>query len=1856
MRNAQRNSQCKLRGARFGRRALLLAAAVTVAGIAQPTFAKGKGNNVVVDRVANGTAAFSSRGNQMIIRASDRAIINYKRFDIPKGAAVRFIQPSATSRLLNRINSERPSIINGKLNANGIVYFVNPAGFVFGEGSIVNATQIFAAAGSLTDANFLAGVDHFENLQGRVINFGSIEADSVTFVGELVANHGTIVGGDGVVTLASGNDVLIGREDGHIFVRVDQAAAGAPAPGSAPDVKGPPRPISNGLGAGDVYSIAVRNSGHIKARQVQIDAGNGVAAISGKIDVSAKAPGATGGRVEILGDKVLLAKADIKASGHSGGGTVLVGGDVQGTGSTPTSDFVYISGGSRISADALATGNGGKIVVFANDSTRIAGQLRARGGAQSGNGGFIETSGKQFINVATTPDVTAQNGTAGQWLIDPFNITIVPGGANTGINAAHPFESTADDAQLGVDLITAALNGGATVTITTGASATAELGDITLTTPLDFNGTGAGTLSLIAHNNININGQIFDSDTGTADSLNLTLTANSDAAGGGAVSISQPVSLGTGAFTASGASISLGNNVTSGNQTYNAPVTLAAATVSLNAGAGNVVFANTLALADNDLTITAAEIDFNGGANSVSGGGGASNLLLQPNAAGTAINVGNAAPGADFDITDTDIAALADGLASLTIGRADGSHNVEIESATFIDPVTIQAPSTGVIHVAADGAVDGLIGADNASITLDAQQIQLEDNVTTNNSAITFDAPVVLQANTTVSAGTGAISFNAGAAGNFDLIVNSTGASTFGSAVLVGSFETNALGTSSFSGGVSVLTGDVLINDAATLTGNAGFSSDTGSVTFQSTLNLGGHALTVTAGEIDFNGGANSVSGGAGTSTVSLLPVVATTPINVGFAADAGAASLDITDTDLAALADNAALVAIGRLDGQHAIQVESATFRDPALVQSPLGGSITVVLDGAADGITGVGNASVTLTAPAITLNDNITTANSAQVFNGPIALGADVTLDAGSGAVTFNNGIIGANDLLVNSGGATTFNGIVDVDRLETNATGSTVINTASVETVSGQIHNDPVTLAVSTQLDAGAGPITFASTLDGAVALIANSTGTTTFGGAVGGTTPLATLTTNALGGTTINGGSIATTGAQTYNDPITLGANTTFDAGAAALSFNSTINGGFSLTANSTGTTTFGGIVGGTTPLNSILTNPGGATHLNGGTFTTTSGQIHQDNVVLGANTTINAGIGSAVFEGITGAFSLTINTNVGDNIFAGVVNIASLTTDAGGNTILGNSITTTGAQSFGDVVLVAADHTSTGSSISFADIVDGILPGTSLTANGATTFLAPVGSLVPLGALTVNGTTALNGGSVITTGNQTYNDAVTLGANTTLSAGTGNITFDDAVTGAAFSLAANSTGVTTFNGPVTVSSLTTNAGGSTVLNAGTVITSAGQTHNDAVTLGSATTLNAGAGDINFNSTLGGNFAVTANSTGTTHLGGAVNIGSLTTNALGTTNIAGGSVTTTGDQTYNDAVTLSAGAITLSGANVTFNSTVTGGTAALTVNASGATTFNDTVTVSSLTTDAAGTTALNGGTVTTSAGQVHNDPVTLGAAATLNAGAGAITFASTVTGPHALNANTTGATTFGGAVDVASVTTNAGGTTAINGGSVITTGNQIYNDAVALGAPTALTASAGNISLGSTLDLNGNDLTLTAVDIDITGPVTDGQGTSDVTIQPVSALVGINIGFTDADPTNMDISDTDLAALAAGLASLTIGRSNGQHPIEVSPSPSSTPSSSAPPPAASSTTRPSQPMASSAPAASPSRPPPSSWRTTSPPPTPTRPTTAPSPSRPTSSPPPEPAMSISKARSAATSMSPSTPPAAPPLTRP
>ncbi|NES21219.1 MAG: filamentous hemagglutinin N-terminal domain-containing protein [Symploca sp. SIO3E6] len=121
---------------------------------------------------------------------------------------------------------------------------------------------------------------------------------------------------------------------------------------------------------------------------------------------------APGGKVEVLGNRVgLLGNARIDVSGVNGGGTALIGGDYQGQGEVPRAIRTYISPDARISADALTNGDGGRVIVWADDITRFYGEISARGA--SGDGGFVEVSGKEQLVFRGKVDTDSDTGNLG---------------------------------------------------------------------------------------------------------------------------------------------------------------------------------------------------------------------------------------------------------------------------------------------------------------------------------------------------------------------------------------------------------------------------------------------------------------------------------------------------------------------------------------------------------------------------------------------------------------------------------------------------------------------------------------------------------------------------------------------------------------------------------------------------------------------------------------------------------------------------------------------------------------------------------------------------------------------------------------------------------------------------------------------------------------------------------------------------------------------------------------------------------------------------------------------------------------------------------------------------------------------------------------------------------------------------------------------------------------------------------------------------------------------------------------------------------------------------------------------------
>lgn len=331
-------------------------------------------------------------------------------------------------------------------------------------------------------------------------------------------------------------------------------------------------------------------------------------------------------------------------------------------------------------------------------------------------------------------------------------------------------------------------------------------------------------------------------------------------------------------------------------------------------------------------------------------------------------------------------------------------------------------------------------------------------------------------------------------------------------------------------------------------------------------------------------------------------------------------------------------------------------------------------------------------------------------------------------------------------------------------------------------------------------------------------------------------------------------------------------------------------------------------------------------------------------------------------------------------------------------------------SLDDVVLSVSNTTTikpgTGKNVSLNNPANSFggaitLDGGAIILNSSSDITIAANSLADSLSVTCADGKTININKITTTGSQTFDGTVTVASNTTLTAGsTSLIYFKKTVTGS--NPLTISTANSQFDGAVTnLASLTTAASTSfnaNINNVGTlstakanincasVSTTGTQSYGGAVTVQTNTAFNASAGQlINFQNTVTGSGSplpqVTILNANSQFDGTVSNLTSLTTAAsasfnanissLGTlstvaANINCASVSTSGNQTYSEAVTLGTNTSLTSSANILFDSTVTGAYT-LNLNQALSTTFNAPVQLTGLTDSTTHT-----GTVTFNAG--------------------------------------------------------------------------------------------------------------------------------------------------------------------------------------------------------------------------------------------------------------------------------------------
>lgn len=456
----------------------------------------------------------------------------FQEFNLDANQSATFFSNPEIQNILSRVGGGNPSLIDGLLRISGSnanLYLLNPSGIVFGSNAQLNLPADFTASTAWglgfgdkiwqDGSNFrdLVGTPNqfFFDGTGGIINGADLAVDqgqTLNLFASEIINTGSLTAKQGTVNLTAvpGTNTLRLSQVGQIL----NLEFNNQVPAAIADI--PKLLTGHALDTGLSLDNGIVT---LTANQTPLNTNSGSVFVGGAIDVS----GATGGTVSILGNEAVLLGADINASGQSGGGTVFVGGDFQGKGLFTNAHNTFVDADTQISASAIATGNGGKVIIWADQSTFFYGTIQARGGQLAGDGGFVEVSGKSYLDFQGLVDLRAPNGLNGELLLDPTDIVISNASDTPTLTFfAGTFEDTdSSPSNLSVATLQNQLSLG-DVTVTTESASTTDSGNITVLDPITW---ASGTaLSLEADNDIIIRASI----TSTTNDSELFLTANND--------------------------------------------------------------------------------------------------------------------------------------------------------------------------------------------------------------------------------------------------------------------------------------------------------------------------------------------------------------------------------------------------------------------------------------------------------------------------------------------------------------------------------------------------------------------------------------------------------------------------------------------------------------------------------------------------------------------------------------------------------------------------------------------------------------------------------------------------------------------------------------------------------------------------------------------------------------------------------------------------------------------------------------------------------------------------------------------------------------------------------------------------------------------------------------------------------------------------------------------------------------------------------------------------------------------------------------------------------------------------------
>jgi hypothetical protein len=833
---------------------------------------------------------------------------------------------------------------------------------------------------------------------------------------------------------------------------------------------------------------------------------------------------------------------------------------------------------------------------------------------------------------------------------------------------------------------------------------------------------------------------------------------------------------------------------------------------------------------------------------------------------------------------------------TVSTGTGSISFGGTLDSDNALRTLTISEGSGGPV------AFTGAVGSINPLGAM---------TITTDGAPVTFSSSLQIGASSTINTAGGTVTFTGSVNGSAPvqvLTVNSFTADTIFSGT-VG--DTKQIGLA-----LTTTTGNITFSQPVILGGNTTLNSTIGNINFDllnsDTMDLRTLTINGGAGNVNFNKGIGSNSGGTINTPLGTLSVI-TTSGNITF----GESLLVPGNTFLGAVG-----AGINTLTTSGGGVTFWGTLNGDALLGRPLtittGGPGNIIFKGT------VGNF-IPLGAFTINSDPDIT-------FLSPFVLGGATTITTTTGTANFNNldSDTSSRNLTVETGtgGAVNFNGQIG----SVNTLGNLTVGTAGDNVTFGQ----NIFLSGVTTITSDGGAVLFSGTVTadepvGRVIAITSGAGNVTFNGAVTNMAPAITTSTGNVtftapliiaGNTTV----LTTTGSINFDlvNSALLDANTlTVTGGANNVNFNKgigssalgTINTpiGTLTVSDTTGSINFGTIAG---TGNVFLGASGAGTNslTTSGGSVTFYGTLNSDGVIARPLTINVSGAGNTLFTGAVG----------------GINPLGAITVNCTNNITFSSSLVLGGA-----MVL-----SSSSGNVNFSTFDSSNLPQ-PLTVNlgnsGGVTFNGFVGSTNRLGNIVINTDNGfvtfaqnlvLGGNTNLTTTGGNVHFVGTINADfpgrvVTISEGTGSVTFSGAV-GAIQPFALN---VTTSFGPILLSQALALGGASSLGTNGGSITLSSTVNSDNTAW--PLTLTAAGGNISIAGTIGGSYALSALTASGNNIS-LNNVGGTLPGVTGAMVLTAANSITFNGTTYNAAIQSYSAGTTFNvnaGALTTFTSTTT-----------------------------------------------------------------------------------------------------------------------------------------------------------------------------------------------------------------------------------------------------------------------------------------------------------------------------------------